>query len=301
MTQMVLPPEFRFSQHSLSDFAECPRRFYLKHIAKQAWPLTETGPGGMDALTYQAYLRRGTILHRWIERYWMGIGNDERQTMDDGNPSPVSRRPSAVSDEAELDLWWQRFTHTDFADLPPQRLPELELVAPINESLLYARFDLLALATPSESSKPPEPITIVDWKTLRGDNPPSYAFFKNRLQTRIYLYVLATAGAPFNNGQPIVPEQCRMRYWLANFPEQPWVEITYSQAEYAADHARLSGLIDDAIYRETEVEFEKTNDEKHCTYCNYRTLCQRRGAVGAAPPDEETGLIDLENIPTLDY
>ena len=300
----LLPPEFRFSQHSLSDFADCPRRFYLRYIAKQAWPLLETGPSGMDALTYQAYLRRGSILHRWIERYWVGIGDDGPRTTDDGLPSSVSRLSSSVSDEAELDLWWQRFINTDFADLPPNRLPELELVAPIGEALLYARFDLLALSVwqPSEGSEPSEGYaTIIDWKTLRGDNPPSYAFLKNRLQTRIYLYVLATAGAPFSAGQPLTPERCQMRYWLANFPEHPWVEIAYSQAEYEADRNRLGALINDATRRASEAEFEKTSDEKHCTYCNYRTLCRRRGATGAAPPDEETRLLDLENIPTLDY
>ena len=292
----LLPLEFRFSQHSLSDFAECPRRFYLKYIAKQAWPLLETGPGAMDALTYQAYLRRGTVLHRWIERHWLGIGN-----------GVLALRSPSDPDDTELTLWWQRFIHTDFSDVPPVRLPELELVAPVGNALLYARFDLLALSPMQTSavSEPAEvyetPNLIIDWKTLRGEYPPNTTFFKNRLQTRIYLYVLATAGAPFNNGQAIAPEQCAMRYWLANFPERPWVTITYSQAEYDADAKRLHNLIEDAAHRGSEADFAKTPDERHCTYCNYRTLCQRSGADGATPPDEETGLIDLETIPTLDY
>ncbi len=287
----MLDPDFRFSQHSLSDFAECPQRFYLRYIAKQSWPLLETGPGAMEALTYQAYLRRGVILHRWIERHWLGM-----------NGSPQTQPSGLVdldSDEAELTLWWQRFASADLAGLPPLRLPELALVAPLGDALLYARFDLLALS--SHTNTADNDIVIVDWKTLRGDHPPSERFFRNRLQTRIYLYVMATAGAPFNGGQPIAPERCRMRYWLANFPDRPWVEIGYSQAEYEADARQLRELMSDALSRRRRDAFERTDDERNCQYCNYRTLCRRQGIVDSAPPDETSALIDLETIPTLDY
>lgn len=285
----MLDPDFRFSQHSLSDFAECPHRFYLRYIAKQSWPLLETGPGAMEALTYQAYLRRGVILHRWIERHWLGMaGSPQTQ--------PVAL---ADADEAELSLWWQRFVAADLATLPPLRLPELALVAPLGDALLYARFDLLAL--PNHANDADHEIVIVDWKTVRGNVAPSERFFRNRLQTRIYLYVMATAGAPFNGGQPIAPERCRMRYWLANFPDRPWVEIGYSQAEYEADARRLHDLVSDALSRRRRDAFERTSDERHCQYCNYRTLCQRQGIVDATPPDETPLLIDLETIPTLDY
>ncbi len=287
----MLDPQFRFSQHSLSDFVDCPRRFYLRYIARQSWPLVETGPHGMDALTYQEYLRLGAVLHRWIERYWLGIsdGSTHFQT-----PNP------------ELALWWSRFTATDFSDLPTQRLPELELSAPLGEFRVYARFDLLALQPSPPTPLPPGEgrAIIVDWKTLRGENPPSHEFLKQRLQTRVYLYVLATAGAPFNNGVPMQPEQCVMRYWLANFPERPWVEIGYSAAEYAQDTAKLLALASDISTRATqagEVQFPKTDDERKCTYCTYRTLCHRRGAPGAELPDDEVTMIDLSNVEALDY
>lgn len=291
----MLDPDFRFSQHSLNDFAECPHRFYLRYIAKQSWPLLETGPGAMEALTYQAYLRRGVILHRWIERHWLGMNGAPQSP-------PTTVADAADSDEMELSLWWQRFSSADLAGLPPLRLPELALVAPLGDALLYARFDLLAL--PSDNNHATghnSDIVIVDWKTLRGNAAPGERFFRNRLQTRIYLYVLATAGAPFNGGQPIAPERCRMRYWLANFPDRPWVEIGYSQAEYEADARQLSALVSDALSRRRRDAFERTANEAHCQYCNYRTLCQRQPIAGFAPPDESPALIDLETIPTLDY
>lgn len=264
----MLDATFKFSQHSLSDFADCPRRFYLHYVAHQAWPLVETGPTGLSPLEYQRYLWRGTVLHRWIERHWLGLP------------------PQPLTGDVELDTWWLRFADTDFSDLPLQRLPELALVAPLDDHLLYARFDLLAYDAVRA--------VIIDWKTLRGDGPPRYDFMARRFQTRIYLYVLATAGAAFNDGQPFAPEQCSMRYWLANFPEQPWVDIPYSSAEYERDRNMLRSLMDSATQRDGEVAFEMTEDERKCTYCTFRTLCKRRGAPSAEALiwDEDTDVVE---------
>ena len=111
---------------------------------------------------------------------------------------------------------------------------------------------------------------------------------------------MATAGAPFNGGQPIAPERCRMRYWLANFPDRPWVEIGYSQAEYEADARQLRELMRDALSRRRRDAFERTDDERNCQYCNYRTLCRRQGIVASAPPDETSDLLELEPLPRID-
>ena len=270
----MLDPAFKFSQHSLSDFADCPRRFYLRYVAKQAWPLIESGPFKQDAQEYQKSLWRGTVLHRWIERYWLGV-------------------PAQSSDDAELNLWWARFTGTRFDDLPAQRLPELALVAPLGDYLLYARFDLLALDPAAERA------VIVDWKTLRGERPPRYRVFAERFQTRIYLYVLATAGAAFNAGEPFAPEKISMRYWLANFPDAPWVDIPYSADEHERDRRSLLALMDDAARREGEEQYEMTPDESKCSDCTFRTLCRRRtGEPEQAAPDQ---WLDAEETPELDY
>jgi hypothetical protein len=287
----MLDPAFLFSQHSLGDFADCPRRFYLRYVARQAWPLVETGPEGMDALQYQAYLRRGATLHRWIERYWLGIGHA---------PGVDSRQSTVPEDDAELQLWWSRFLATDFSGLPSARLPELALAAAVGPHRLYARFDLLAV-DPAPAPGGAEAV-IVDWKTLRGENPPRLAFLRRRMQTRIYLYVLVEAGAAYNGGAPLEPEQCGMRYWLANFPEQPWVEVAYSAAEHEDNRRWLRALADDAAGREGEDQFPKTGDERKCKYCAYRTLCHRRGAPGGELPDEEdAAALDADSAPELEY
>ncbi len=314
----MIDPAFYFSQHSLADFVACPRRFYLRHIARQAWPLIESAPWGMDALTYRDYLRKGALLHQWIERYWLNVESPKSPGV-----GPASLAPSPESDIAtrdsrlgtdtsghgtsdpELSVWWSRFLAEDFSALPPQRLPELALVAPLGDTRLYGRFDLLAFDEAPESAGRGD-VVIVDWKTLRGERAPTEAFLRQRAQTRVYMYVLATAGAPYNGGRGLAPEQCVMRYWLANFPEQPWVEIRYSRADYDADRAWLLELAQDCSRRAAaasiEDAFEKTLDERQCTYCTFRTLCRRSGAPeGAEAPDEEARLIDLSEAQELDY
>jgi len=279
---------FQFSQHSLSDFADCPRRFYLRYVARQAWP-----PSEARANELAERMEQGALLHTWIERYWSGIQA----------ASKITNEPMAT--------WWQHFLHTDFETgpvaLPPERLPELELVAPIGTHRLFARFDLLAFGGQ------PRQFVIVDWKTTRGpttrgpttETENAFAMadevLRNRLQTRVYLYVLATAGGPFNDGQPIAPEQCSLRYWLADRPEQPWVMVPYSRQDYERDQQQLLELIDDVTRRTTMAEFEKTPDERPCTYCTYRTLCHRTGVADAPMPDEDARLLDLAHIAELDY
>jgi hypothetical protein len=156
----------QLSQHSLTDFVECPRRYYLKHVARQQWPLVETGPGGMPAQDYRGYLQRGVVLHRAIERHLLGIA--EGPALTDAHP--------------DLQVWWARFAATDLGALPRQRETEHALIAPLGAANLYVRYDLLAWDD--------EHAVIVDWKTIRGERAPSYAWFRDRLQTRAYLFAL---------------------------------------------------------------------------------------------------------------
>ncbi len=273
-----LDPDFVFSQHSLADFEECPRRFYLRYVARQAWPLVETGPGGLSAVAYQEYLRRGKALHRWIERDQLGL--------------PAGAEPD--SGDAELSVWWQRYREADLSALPPQRTPELELSASVGAARVYARFDLLATGEDGQA-------VIVDWKTLRGARPPRPEWLRQRLQTRVYLYVLAAAGAPFNGGRPFDPAEISMRYWLANFPEQPWVEARYSRAEFEADGRRLARLVEGILALQGENAFEKTDRLEACAYCSYRTLCEREGAIDAAAYIDEESAADDGDPPALEY
>ena len=39
-----LPADFHFSQGSLQDYVDCPRRFQLRYMMKLAWPAVEAEP-----------------------------------------------------------------------------------------------------------------------------------------------------------------------------------------------------------------------------------------------------------------
>ena len=41
---MTLPPTFQFSQNSLQDYVDCPRRFQLRYLLRQPWPAVESEP-----------------------------------------------------------------------------------------------------------------------------------------------------------------------------------------------------------------------------------------------------------------
>ena len=275
-----LDRQFVFSQHSLADYDACARRFYLRFIARQAWPMVEDGPEGLSAVERQAYLQRGKTLHRWIERRMLGLS---------------AGADIAASADAELAVWWERFLATDLSALPARRTPELELACVVDGARLYARFDVLAVADDGRA-------VIVDWKTLRGQQPPPQAFFRDRLQTRVYLYALAAAGAPFNGGRPFDPAQLSMRYWLANFPERPWVDVPYSRADFEADGRRLAAMIAAIRARSGEAAFEKTERLQTCASCSYRTLCARGAAISVeAEPLDEDALLDETDAPALEY
>ncbi len=273
----MLDPAFVFSQQSLNDFQECPRRFYLRYVVRLAWPAAPLP--GSDAARHEAHVQRGAVLHRWIERFWLGIPPQ----------APASTAPYEA--DQDLQTWWRRFADTDFSDLPAQHLPELSLVAALGAYRLLARFDLLAI-------EPSGRVVIVDWKTGRSPTLLDAQAMRRRLQTRVYLYTLVTAGAAYNAGLPIEPARCELWYWLANFPEQPWVRIGYSAAEYQTDHDLLLALAADAGRRTDARAFPLTDDERRCTYCAYRALCRRTGVPGSPPEDEaddpSVGLIHLE-------
>ena len=58
-----LPPTFTFSQSSLQDYFDCPRRFQLRYIEQVAWPAVETEPMLENERRQQA----GLHFHRLVQ------------------------------------------------------------------------------------------------------------------------------------------------------------------------------------------------------------------------------------------
>ena len=138
---MVLPANFRYSQASLQDYTDCPRRFQLRYVLDIRWPAAHQGP----VLEWERRARRGAAFHRLIHQHITGIPAEALDT---------AARESGLWD------WWQAYLTRPPRDLPASvHRPELRLSTPLGNYRLGARYDLLAL----------EPGELVDTLTAVDD------------------------------------------------------------------------------------------------------------------------------------
>lgn len=244
---MILPDDFQFSASNLQDFVDCPRRFYLRYVRGLRYPAAEAEP----LRAFEQHVERALRFHQLIHQHRIGIAADALE--------------ASISDET-VGAWWDSYLAHAPADLPPSRFSEITLSAPLGDRRLVARCDLLAVG---------ERAVIVDWKTALVR--PSRGTLERRLQTIVYPYVLARAGAHLNGGQPIDPAAIRLIYWFAEFPQQPEI-FTYSADQFERDGASLESLAAD-VARRGEDDFPLTDDTEMCRYCAYRSL-NGRGAAG---------------------
>lgn len=274
---MNLPPDFQFSQHSLQDFVDCRRRFLLRHVQRLSWPALESEP----ALEHERYLQQGTKFHQLAQQFLLGISG--------------SRLASTIHD-SNLQAWWDNFMQIapglrDSVEASGWKLyPEVGLSTPIRGSRLVAKFDLLVIA-------PDNRMLIYDWKTSR--NRPKRQWLESRLQTRAYPYVLVHAGVSLNQGQPVQPEQVEMIYWFAAHPGEIERFAHDPNAQQASD-AYLTSLVD-TILALKEEEFHLTADEKRCTFCIYRSLCNRGISAGRGEGFDDGYIEESENVIALDF
>lgn len=252
----MLPSDFVFTQANLQDYVDCPRRFQLRYLWELAWPAIEAEP----ADDYEAHVRHGELFHRLIHQHQLGLA-----------PERLSATVAAAVEEGagQLAIWWANYLEAGPSDLPEQRYLELTLSAPLGSHRLLAKYDLLAIA-------PGRRAEIMDWKT--GVQRPSRSVLAARLQTRVYRYVLAEAGAHLNGGRPIRPEQIVMCYWFAHFPEQP-ERFIFDAIQHAADRKYLTDLAAE-IAAAGEGDFPLTDDVRRCRFCAYRSLCGRGVVAG---------------------
>lgn len=276
---MPLPDDFTFSQNSLQDYVDCPRRFELRYLLRLSWPAVESEP----ALENEKFLRQGSEFHRLVHQHQMGI--------------PAARLQETITGP-EIAIWWRNYLEGGPPDLPPQRYPEISLTAPLGSYRLAARYDLIAI-------DPGRRGIIVDWKTTRRT---SHEWLRNRMQTRVYPYLLARAGAELN-GKPFDPEQVEMIYWFANAPADP-VHFLYDRDHYNQDQRDLSSLIRE-IENFAGSEFPLTGDPRYCRFCPYRSLCDRGVQAGKLDDEEEQAgwqepeagelALDLDQIAEIEF
>jgi hypothetical protein len=248
---MNLSPEFHFSQNNLQDYVDCPRRFELRYLLRQEWPALQSEP----VLEQERRMEEGRLFHKMIQQLIIGL------------PVDVVGE-SALS--LDLSHWWDNFRSADpLNELPQQKQVEYSLSGALAGYRLTAQYDLLAV-------DPGKKAVIIDWKTSL--KKPARNYLKNRLQTRVYRFLLVEAGQSLNGNQPILPDQVEMVYWFAEYPDEP-ERFPYDQKQYSADRTYLSGLITE-IAGHAPGKFVLTPDEKKCLFCNYRSLCDRGEKAG---------------------
>ena len=312
---MPLPPTFTFSQASLQDYADCPRRFQLRYVLGVRWPVARE-----DSIAqWERKAQLGAAFHRLVHQHTVGI--------------PEGAIAAAIHTE-KLRQWWKHYLQT-----PPEmpvalRQSEVRLTTPLGgpgsaagqmsagqmsaghlsaghlsaRYRLMARYDLLAI-------EPGRKAVIVDWKT-NARRPPR-ARLKDRWQTRVYRYVLVRAGAQFNDDTQWKPDQVELIYWFANYAAQP-ERFPYDDAQYTEDEwalkttiaeidSRSPGAQSGAASDAQGAQWPLTDDLSPCRYCTYRTLCDREKIDADEPewePEDEGTFdldIDLEQIAEIEF
>ncbi len=262
------------SQSSLQDYQDCPRRFELRYLQRLAYPAIETEP----ALENEKHQQEGEYFHRLAQQHLIGIPAEQ-----------VGR----LANTENLQRWWGNFQ--DFRSLGDfgSLYPEITLSAPLGKFRLVAKYDLIAIEK--------DRAVIFDWKTYR--KRPKNEWIHVRWQTRVYRALLAKAGAHLNSGSPFTPEQIEMVYWFADFPAEP-AKFPYKADQFKRDWDALTRIAEEIESASTALgstsltmNFPKTDEVSKCSYCPYRSYCNRGVRAGdAADAELETEAEELFDV-----
>ena len=268
---MTIPDDFLFSQGNLQDFIDCRRRFQLRYLERLAWPAIEAEPAGEN----ERRLLDGAAFHRLVQQHLLGMS---------------AERLTELANEAKDDLprWWQNYlaSATNLFASGETLGVEVTLTAPLAGYRLVAKYDAI-LRTHSEAGMR---LAVIDWKT--SHIRPPRRWLAERLQTRVYPFLLVEAGAALNGGQVIQPDMVEMVYWFAGFPQEP-ERFTYNSEQYQQDRLFLAELVTQ-IASLPDGDFPLTPQVERCEYCTYRSLCERGVKAGPLDRMADVSLQDLE-------
>lgn len=271
---------FLFSQASLQDYQECPRRFQLRYLLKAAWPAVQAEP----VREQERHIRRGERFHRLAQQALLGLPHEHLTSLAAADPDDL------------LSLWWESFSQSMPQFSGEKRFIELMVQAPLGRHRLMAKYDFILLSGN-------ERLTILDWKT--NQKLPRKDWLLNRWQTRIYQYLAVRAASGFINKKALEPAQVEMVYWFTNFPNSA-IRLPYSSKQYQRDEADLLSVVTE-IEQLTAEDFQKTSDERQCQFCVFRSYCDRGISAGvtadhAADFDNEADFnFDFEQIAEISF
>ncbi len=238
----TIPLPFAFSQSSLQDYFDCPRRFSLRYMQQMVWPAVESEP----VSEYERRQQSGLQFHRLVQQHLLGLP-----------PEKLGRLASGP----DLLRWWHNYLASDLGLDGCTLHTELVLSSPVGPHRLVAKYDLVAVKDGHA--------IIFDWKTYA--RRPSEELLAARWQTRVYRFLLARAGGHLNGGTPFPPSEIQMIYWFAEFPSEP-MALRYDETQLERDRSALETLINEIS---TAQDFPLTDDRKLCRFCIYRSYCDR--------------------------
>lgn len=254
---------FRFTQSSLQDYLDCPRRFQLRYVQSQAWPGVEADP----FIEHELHVERGARFHRLVERHQLGVD--------------VAQLERNIPDSQLLQWWRAYLAFEELHALEGQRYPEFTLVGDLVGRKLAATYDLLVVT-------PDGRVVIFDWKTYR--RAPGREHFASRVQTRLYQFLAVLSGASVA-GKTVTPDDVSMIYWVVSAASEP-VIFEYSELQYEHDRRFFTRLLESMLVRDPSEVWSLVADDVFCRCCTFRSLCGR-GEYGG---DFEEFSMDYDNI-----
>ncbi len=250
---------FTFSQSSLQDYIDCNLRFYRKYGQRLSWPALDVN----SPLEHEANVRRGLAFHRFVQQSLIGV--------------PVAGITTITERDEHLERWWQSFLRSFPRPFPEPHFAETSLAGVVGGVRLMATYDLIV-------SAPKGQLEIYDWKTV--GKPARRNRLVERAQSIVYPYLLAKCGHfLLGSKNPVDPNLISMRYWFTERPDQMEV-FQYSQTQFEQDEAWLLDHIK-TIASMDPGDFSRTDNEKMCGYCKYRSLCNKNMAAHPEGPDGE--------------
>jgi hypothetical protein len=231
-----------------------------------------------DALEFELRGKAGARFHRLLQQYLLGIPEARLSEIAASDPNP------------EILLWWKNFLAFIPHLLDGEKFVEISLSAQMRGYPLVAKYDLILVQDGSQ-------LVIFDWKT--AGQRPRKDWLIERVQTRLYRYLLTTAGGNLLGNSPVHPEQVMMNYWFAPHPEAI-ISLKYNQKAFEEDRAFLENCILEISNRK-EKDFFRTEDINKCRYCVYRSHCDR-GVTAGDLEDFEAFEMEAEDFePELDF
>jgi hypothetical protein len=120
----------------------------------------------------------------------------------------------------------------------------------------------------------------------------------------VYRALLVQGGAHLNGGNPFTPEQVEMVYWFADFPTES-ARFVYKADQFKRDWDALTRIAEEISKTSTALGstslttsgYPKTDEVSKCSYCPYRSYCNRGVRAGdAADAELETEAEELFDI-----